>query len=376
MHGYGTVFGIIKDFDEHNLVNVTVYLVDEHIALSTITGLDGKYKLENVPVGIRTLKYVKPGYNTVIMRTIVLPDDTPNAPLTNRIDLYLEGPTITTIENPLRNSTVFCTIRNITGMPLANVTLQIVEHNLTGYTDLTGNLTFAEVPPGRATINATCEGYNNTVYEIFIRPGMNETLNLTMKLGNISTVDTYRITDTYRIHGRIFLDTDDTMNAIAGVSAVQVRISELGLCNITSPNGTFALDTVPIGIYNLEVHAENYGILIIENITVHESNLNITNMTITLKDCLESTYIDRADLSGFYLCAGIELFLAMLVLAGCIYAWRRKMYGVVLVGAFCGILTFAGPVVINIPSITAITTNQILGLIAVILTMRARREFT
>jgi len=140
----GTLLGKVIDKETGNPVAGAVVSVDG--IGSTQTDQSGLYRLENIPVGARTVKVAAPGYKEVAeVIKIAKGDNVKNFALE---PMVVKGAILITV------------VDKDTKKPIANATITFITGNLGTYqTDANGTVIVKDVPAGTYTIKATAEKY-------------------------------------------------------------------------------------------------------------------------------------------------------------------------------------------------------------------------
>jgi hypothetical protein len=350
--------------------------------LSTKTDSKGKYSFDKIPVGVHEVRFTKDGHRIItvhkvffsknLLNNIGESDNTLDIPgwIQNVFIDYYTGPAMETkvIDDNL-NRTLYGSVRNLTGAPVADVLIEVADNNISTISNNDGQYIFTNVTPGIINLELTSTANENiTVYKILFADNKSTEYNLTYD----ESAD--RIYDDVNskfgsIMGRLM---DKKGKPIENASVVLEINSELYPNNTITANGKgdFTFTNVPIGLYNLTVLASGYYITDQVNITVRNGS------TVALPDlnlqALDGALVVKEDITNneTYGCIIILVVMAIITLFGGISALQRKRYGIAFMGALIGMV----PLIL-------VATSYICGaslvcLVALLLLVFSREEFT
>jgi hypothetical protein len=378
--GHTSLSGEILSEEKVPVDNVTVEILDMN--LSTKTDSKGKYSFDKIPVGVHEVRFTKDGHRIItvhkvffsknLLNNIGESDNTLDIPgwIQNVFIDYYTGPAMETkvIDDNL-NRTLYGSVRNLTGAPVADVLIEVADNNISTISNNDGQYIFTNVTPGIINLELTSTANENiTVYKILFADNKSTEYNLTYD----ESAD--RIYDDVNskfgsIMGRLM---DKKGKPIENASVVLEINSELYPNNTITANGKgdFTFTNVPIGLYNLTVLASGYYITDQVNITVRNGS------TVALPDlnlqALDGALVVKEDITNneTYGCIIILVVMAIITLFGGISALQRKRYGIAFMGALIGMV----PLIL-------VATSYICGaslvcLVALLLLVFSREEFT
>ncbi len=376
--------GKVRGTNNEPIDNVTVSILGTN--LSTETDSYGNYSFNTVPVGEHEIQFTKIGYRQVKVRKVLFSKnilsqneesyniiDVPGE-LTSSIQIgSFDGPfNETVIVRDFLNSTLFGTVSNLTGVPVSNIQLEILDTKLKTQTDENGHYTFNNIQPGIITIQITQTGSSNkTTFTILYASNSSTELDITFDEQKDQYYDEVR-SKTGNIIGNIL---DSNQLPIENIN-VFLKIDEEIYPNnifITGKDGGFIFNGVPIGVYEIMVTGLDFYITRITNVTIEiDSNITIPPLELTK---LKSPIIIEEEISSeyTYYCILILIIFSLITLGGAISAFQRKRYSLVFVGAIFGMV----PVVLPIMSLRLdICLAGVFGLVALVLLVFSRNEFT
>jgi len=123
---------------------------------TSTTGDDGKYSLDNVPVGTYTVTALATGYNSESASDVTVSANT----VTTK-NFSLEPVTTTTY-------TLLGVVKDEAGTPIGSALVEIVDGNLSDNTDPDGSYSISEVTPGVYDIRASADGFNSSTQGISV----------------------------------------------------------------------------------------------------------------------------------------------------------------------------------------------------------------
>jgi hypothetical protein len=376
--GETTLSGVVRDEDELPIEGVTVTVVDTN--LTTRTDAKGKFRFNDIPVGMQEVRFTKNGYREYIVRKTMFTKD-----LLNRLNeddniikipgnlqngVYLgpfEGPFISSeVMADNLNLTIFGKVSNVSGVPLNNLEVKVLNTNITTNSGSNGEYILTNVPPGIVSIQLMAEvNSNKTIRTILFARNRSLELNLTYNELNDQTID--EISGVAGSISGVVKNKDGTPvgSALVTLDISPERYTENS--TLTQANGVFEFQDVPVGIYDAEITNLDYEIYEITNITI-STNETITIPEITF-ETLEKPITEEDDISGAYSCTMALIIFAIITLIGAISAFQRKRYGIAFFGAILGI----APTIIIFR--LDICVASIFGLLGLVMLVFSREEF-
>ncbi len=348
--GTADVRGEVEDREGRGMEGVHVHI--EGTGLNTTTDGAGSYLIDGVPAGIRTLKFSKPGYQSVRITDFVMReryalsmygeeenvvDLTPEAsiylpgPFGIRNNLSLEGKTEITLFLPVDGN---CVIRDRMGGEI--------------YNDTASDRLELELVPDyyTLTVNQT-RSYNFTVgaRDMGIDPGLggNGTLSL-----NLSDAEgELRL---YRYPGGEYIEWFEVIENDLMIPDITTAV-ERGEFNIS-------LDS---GLYTAAWYSPERKVRFVHNLTLAAGE--VVSLNLSLPQTITKVHIDYSQPEDFYLCSSMLMIVGIFQLVGAVEALRRK-------GAVTLVTIAALASAINIFS--PFFLNQIIALAALFLIYRAK----
>jgi len=373
--------GQVLDEDDAPVANVTVSVVGTN--RTTYTDIDGKYSLNNVPVGENEIKFAKMGYRQILVRKFLFSKDLLGQTQedTNIIDVpgvlqsgiyinALEGPFIKTkIVDDKLNSTISGSVVNSAGTPLPDIQVRISNTNLSTQTNNDGQYELNGVSPGIITIEAI-SALNRITTEVTILFASNESMEVNIVYYENKNITIDRVIGkSESINGSVIdIDKQPIVNAI-----LILDINESIYPNNTiksDENGAFIFNNVPLGLYQIKIQAHDYSIVNVINITVNNGS-NTTLAEIELNK-LESPLKVEEQISSMYtlICVLLLLLFPIITLAGGISAIQKKRYGLAFIGAIVGMF----PLILVLQ--TYVCSAGVFSIISLVLLVFSRSEFS
>jgi len=144
----------------------------------------------------------------------------------------------------LYNGTIIGSVRDkVTGEPLANATIHVVEANIFTKTNLQGYYQLI-VQPGKYTLRASAEGYFNDSKQVVVGEG--EVVVVDFQLYPLSA------------QAKLFIHVYEYFTELPVIEA-DVFIQELGLAVKTNSSGIALLEGIPPGVYTIVVSKKYYA---------------------------------------------------------------------------------------------------------------------
>ena len=380
--GETSLIGQVLDIDDEPLANVTVTILDTELVTTTDT--DGKYKFETVPVGPQIIEFSKQGYQTVTVHKILFSKgllglisqsenelDIPGYLQNNEYVEAFEAPINKTVifEDNL-NGTIYGVVTNISGEPISNAQIEIVNTNLSTITNSMGYYLLNKVTPGIITITAqTIDELINFKTNVTILFAYNRSTELNIIYNTTSNQQLDQVTGkTGSINGTILTPPNEpageAIKIILNTDPLKYPHNEI----IINTTGSFKFDNVPVGLYDISIVGQNYRTIKIYNITVNTDQLS----SIPAQELDELEPIDEyvEDISGAYICTVLLIIIAIITLLGAISAFQRKRYSIAFMGAMLGILPFFIQVRLDI------CLASIFCLVGLVIIVFSRNEFS
>jgi large repetitive protein len=256
----GDVRGTVQDSRGRPVPNVTVRVQIGPVLQSARTDLQGQYVLADLAPGVYELLALKPGYNSVLRRSVEVA-----AAVQVTVDFELSW-----ANRDAGALELFVQDSDRTPLPEASVDLLVNSTVISsGATDDHASIVFT--------------GLARRSYDLSVRrPGYlaRSVRGLRVRTGGMTTATVRLVRDRGQV-GRITGEVRDTGGSRIAGAAVRIVAGLSGGDSVTRPDGTFTLnDLIPGSSYSLQVSARDYQTLNTGGIAVREGQT--TPLSITL----------------------------------------------------------------------------------------------
>lgn len=228
----GSVLGKVFDKLNSTVVGATVTVAGTNI--SSTTGGDGDYQLDNVPVGTRTLSVSAQGLSSAQVTVIVVANENTYK------DIYLETPTGNlrgTVRNASNNQPI-AGAQILIGIPFGAVYYSAI-------TDGSGNYLITNMPARSFTVYAGADGFQPSQASISV-------------IANQSTTLDFALTPDAPATGTITGTVRNASNADPIVGAT-VTVVGTNLSTTSGAGGSYTLSNVPAGAQNVSASATGFS---------------------------------------------------------------------------------------------------------------------
>lgn len=379
-----------------------VSIIVEETGEFTVTDKEGEYHLNDTEAGVQTLVFSKPGYQTQKvdyfldetsksapwdlgkLRLKPIADHTENTVLeegsvAGSVTLNFQG-----VNHPFEgaevsisgssidyNDTESTIIRDeidtvttkadgtysISGLHVGTLELIMVLEFNASHTQNTNYKFYKEI----VTFYASPGTEINIDIEIDI-PGTNANLEYPYTHENIrSIVSNHDLDLTFATPSQV-AEKDLEVTLTKHHTGEVVATKTIGNRNLTFTD-------VPQGVYDVTVFCEDCSITHFLNVSVSDD----TQTVITVPFGEEPDEKDKTDTSGLWYCVIPNILFSALGFVGAFFAFTRKKFFLAVLGGIACIIQ-QSPIV-AIPSLSCISVNMILGVLAAVLIFRSRQLF-
>jgi hypothetical protein len=401
--GKASIEGEVKDsVTDEPLPSVLVSI--EGTIDSTMTDEAGKYSINDTEVGIMYIIFSKPGYRTRRIRYFIDPDSATDDPFDlESIKLTLFG-THRILEPTPSGGATGTVFSHLTNSPIQGAEVKINRSSLDynesqkqdilnditpTFTDEDGAFSLDNLPVGRLELVVTVRFNDSFSEENWKMDSYQEIVTFFCPADTTVNIDVDVNSSTWGhlsqdlfspyvfVNRRSLLsDWDLTLDVETPVQSsgktVEIYIHNTNTGRLvdskSSSGGNFTF-VITQGLYDITAYCADCMITNIVNYSFSEDQ----NLVVPIKFGEEAKYDDEAETSGLYVCVVVNTILIIIAFMGAFYAFTRKKFFLAVIGAMACIIQQTP--VFAIPSITCISINMILGLVAAFLIFRARGQF-
>ncbi len=364
-----------------------------------LTDAKGRYELEDVPGGARTIVFERGGYPTVRVRQLIIPSDnladlesggnTLNIPDNLVGGVLVEKPSYTyeLHENVLgRSNLTGCLI--IDGMPLSGATVTLHNDTLNATSDGTGCFELENIYPGIVLLNVSVAGELHHAAAFLSEGDNNVTFDKDGNVKNFRTTDGLGMASggTGLVEENVsFGIVDDEGGGVRGAAIVLEALShnEVNrtiLADIPpfdqwltkserTLNGKDDIPLIPGNLYAVEVASPGLGSVIFWNLTLNGSR----SIDVTLGPSLGTDRYTYS-LAGFLVAMIFHFLVTMVIIWGLPAAFGGRNFPRVITAAIAAFVSSAS---LPLGQLTLpLAHNWILGGGAIVILLLKRNWFT
>ena len=246
--------GIVFDNFNNSVSGATVTVAGTNI--SSTTGADGDYALQNVPVGTQTLNVSAPGLRSAQVTVIVFPNENIYK------DIYLQTPSGTlrgTVRNAANNQPIVGASILI-GIPFGAVYFSAI-------TDAGGNYVITDMPARSFTLYAGAAGFQSSQ------------ANATV-VANQTTTQDFALTPEAAATGAITGTVRSTATNNPPISGATISVAGTNLSTTSGGDGSYTLANVTPGAQTLNVSRSGFRSTTIQ-VTVTSGQTLTQNISLT-----------------------------------------------------------------------------------------------
>ncbi len=234
----GTI--LLRDAVDHGGIRVSL---DDSTLIST-TSSDGSFQIGDVEAGLRVLHARQPGYEDLDVEVVVAEGRDTSVDL-EMIPLPQPGAVHGRVSSAAE------------GLPLEGIDILLGELDLRATTDAAGNYSIAGIPPGTYEVRAGLEGWLPSVApEVVVEAGLSTELNFELEPGTIEA-------EVSGVARRMHAPANAHGGIVVGIDG------KPGFETVTSANGSWAFEGVPLGLYSFTFTDDRLPALTLAGVTVH-----------------------------------------------------------------------------------------------------------